>query len=105
VIILAKKRKSSNPKFAKVNPYGLAGAFGILYGLYLAILALAVQAGTNMVWFNQATFAMVNSVYPGLGYAATTTGAFAGLLIGFVCGAICGLLIAWTYNWVCSIQK
>ena len=84
------------------NPYGLAGAFGIFWGVYMFLLAIAVHAGASMFWFNKAAFDMVWQVYQFQAYNPSISGAVVGLIIGFVCGAICGLILAWLYNWTSS---
>ncbi|PIN76135.1 hypothetical protein COV18_00785 [Candidatus Woesearchaeota archaeon CG10_big_fil_rev_8_21_14_0_10_37_12] len=83
----------------KLSWKGLASAFAIFLGVYLAFVALFAMLNVSGLWFSPEMFGMLVSIYPGL--SATGIGVLVGLIWGIVCGAICGGIFAGLYNW-CS---
>lgn len=87
-------KKAGDPHKLSVSALALMGA--ICWGLYLFVAALLASANIEVLWFSNAVFALVASIYPGL--AATAVGALIGLVWGIVCGAFCGGLFGGVYN-------
>ncbi len=76
----------------KLSVKGLALAGGITWGLAIFLLTL---------WFlifgyEGVTLEKLARVY--LGYSVTVSGAFIGLIWGFIDGLIGGAILAWLYN-------
>ena len=80
----------------KLNVKAWAVTAATMWGVYLFLFPIFIMADFNYYWFSSNAFALVQSIYPGLG--ATLLGAFVGLLHGVICGAICGGLFAWIHN-------
>ncbi len=71
---------------------GVAG--GLLWAIFLFVWTLiANNNGYGQGWLD-----LLSEIY--LGYSVSTTGAFIGLLWGFVDGFIGLFLLAWLYNWL-----
>lgn len=78
--------------YAKLNPWKLGLAGGILWALTLFVLTwLSMYTGWGMFWLSQWI-----DVYTG--FNLSTRGAFVGLAYGFVDGFVCLFLLAWLYN-------
>ncbi|UCH33335.1 MAG: bacteriophage holin [Armatimonadota bacterium] len=77
----------------RLNPIALGLAIGIIWGVWMLIVALAniVTQGYGAEWI-----IMLSSVYPGFG--GTLVGAIIGLGWGLADGFIVGALVAWIYN-------
>ncbi|RMD58590.1 hypothetical protein D6825_00290 [Candidatus Woesearchaeota archaeon] len=101
---MAAKNITIIARATRLSEVGLAGAFGIFWGVYLFLLALLVRLGVNTMWFNARTLELIASWYPGLGFNATFRGALVGLVIGLLCGIICGWILAKLYNWCAKLQ-
>ena len=76
----------------KINTKALAISAGITWGLAIFLLT---------VWFlvmgyNGNLLAKLGSIY--IGYSVSWTGAFVGLIYGFVDGLIGGALLGYLYN-------
>ncbi len=76
----------------QVSPKALGLTFGTIEGLALFLFALTASSSGYALEFVE----LVGTLFPS--YEATTQGAFAGLIWGFVDGLIGGALIAWLYN-------
>ena len=81
----------------QLNVKGLAGAFGILWGVCLFVVGVA-----SMVWpnYGQAFLQLCASIYPGYhpgtGVVSVVIGTIYALVDGYVGGAIFG----WLYNFL-----
>lgn len=80
----------------RLSVKGLGLSMGILWGVYVFLIALLASFGVDIPWFNAGIVDALAVVYKG--YTATVAGAFIGLVYGFVCAGISGALIAWLYN-------
>ena len=85
--------------YCRIDVLGHALALGVLWGVYLFILALLAGWGVRFMWVSAELVNILSSVYPG--YTIGLTGAFMGLIQGFICGSVGGLLIAWLHNIFC----
>ncbi len=75
----------------QLSHHALGVAFGILWALYVAFLAV-----TAMFGWGTALVTTLSSLY--IGYSASIVGAVVGALWAFVDGYIAGTVIAWVYN-------
>lgn len=86
--------------YCHISVWGLALALGIFWGAYLFILALLAGWGLQFMWVSKELVQILSTIYPG--YAVGLTGAFVGLVEGFICGGIGGAIIAWLHNKFCK---
>lgn len=84
----------------RLSVKGLALAGGILWSIYLFLLALLAGWGVKFMWVSKELVELLAAVYPG--YVVGFVGALLGLVYGLICGAICGGLIAWLHNKFCK---
>ena len=75
----------------RCQPLALGVAIGVLWALYVALLAIAA-----MFDWGTALVSSMASLY--LGYSASIMGAFVGAIWASVDGFIAGVVIAWVYN-------
>lgn len=80
----------------KLDTKALALTAGILWGVYVFLIALLASFGVNLPWFNEQIVAELAKVY--FGYTATIGGAFLGLVYGLACGGLSGWIFGWLYN-------
>jgi hypothetical protein len=76
----------------KLNVKAFAFSTGILWGLGVMLLTFRFVIAGQPGYF----LGKLDKVYPG--YCVSWSGAFIGLLWGFVSAAIAGALFAWFYN-------
>ncbi|MDP4006975.1 MAG: hypothetical protein Q8P55_00045 [bacterium] len=89
--------------YCRISVLGLTLALGLFWGVYLFVLALLAGWGIRFMWISKELVQILNSVYPG--YTVGLTGAFIGLVEGFICGGIGGAIIAWLHNKFCGLNK
>lgn len=78
--------------YAKLNPVKLGLASGIMWGLTLLLMTLiSIYTGWGMFWLSQWMDLYV-------GFDLTLSGAFIGLIYGFVDGFVCLFIFGWLYN-------
>lgn len=85
---------------AKLSWCAVGSSLGILWGLYLLIMALLAIGGSNWFWFQADFVPLLAKMYPG--YAATVGGAVLGLIWGLICGFVCGFLFVIIHNHILS---
>ena len=89
--------------YCRISITGLALALGVLWGVYLFVLALLAGWGVRFIWVSEELVRLFSAVYPG--YAVGFAGAVIGLVQGFICGAVGGALLAWLHNVFCRVGK
>jgi hypothetical protein len=78
--------------YAKLNPWKLGLAAGIIWGFTLFLVTwLSMYTGWGMFWLSQWM-----DIYTG--FDISIKGAFIGLAYGFADAFVCIFLIAWLYN-------
>lgn len=75
-----------------VKALGLAG--GTMWGVSLFLWTLLLSL-TTVTWGTE-LLSLLGGLYPY--YGISVTGAFAGLVVGFIDGFLCGAILAWLYN-------
>lgn len=83
----------------KLSVKGLGLAGGILWGVSLFLWTLI--ASSVLAW-GKPVLDLLVSVYPY--YTVSVTGAFVGLVMGFIDGFVGCALFAWLYN-LCTAKK
>ncbi|NQT90241.1 MAG: membrane-associated protein [Candidatus Omnitrophica bacterium] len=78
---------------AKIDVKASALAFGVLWAIYLIVIAVAAAIAPN---YCDDMVVALGSKY--IGYAATVPGALIGAAWGFVDAGVFGLLLALLYN-------
>ena len=77
----------------RVNTIIIAVTFGLLSGvlLWLSTVVLLLRGGHNVGMH----LSLLSVFFPG--YSVTWTGAWVGLIWGFVCGGLSGIILYWSY--------
>ena len=77
-----------------IKAWAISGA--VFMGVYLFLAALMAMANVQFMWFSNEVFALLTTMYPGLG--SSLMGALFGLVDGAICGAICAAIFAAVHN-------
>jgi hypothetical protein len=79
----------------KLNTKALAGAFSLLWGGAILLLAVA-----NMIWpgYAEACLRVIESIYPGYHVGAGMMSVIIGTVYALLDGAVFGAIFGWLYN-------